>query len=569
MEILKGFSLDQSIEDKGPLAIESALEIFCAVSLGLEHAHKNGIVHRDLKPGNIFLSTDASGLPNIPKLLDFGIAKLAVAASDKATQSLTNTGQIFGSPLYMSPEQIMADDIDLRSDIYSLGCTIYHAVSGAPPFVTDNALATMQMHLAAAPPSLPAEIKALPAGRELNLVIQRMLAKDPDKRYQSAAEVWDALERLRNIAKKGPDNLAPSAVTNNFGNNSPALKMGITVAAVAAVATLSLACVWNFYTPTASQVKIEKNKVVGLKTDIPGYKKLPGIEKELGSDDLAEVSSTKDGSFTEHFADGRRKLHVPVSVGELRAKILDEKLKDISGNDTILQPKTTLELRASSLAYVRSKLLRGFKPDDLLILHLNRGDGFQSTQFENVAYLSGLKQLSIDGASIDKVSVSYLNRLKNLRFLTLHACTGTAADFASITLFPQLSQITINNPNFKNPLFEKVGHSPELIDLSMKGCDLTDPDLTRIANMPQLRALNLDDNRRITDSGIKTLSRLKNLEVVSLSNLKVLPQSLEKLSVARELRLSYDLYTRAERDGLNSHFGPKIIWQGFAQKQEF
>ncbi len=127
MEFLDGIGLDALVRDNGRLPVERALSIFDQVCCGLEYVHDFGILHRDLKPSNIMLS----GAEQKVKLVDFGIAKIM----DKtATKALTQTGEVFGSPLYMSPEQARGMPTDARSDIYSLGCVMYELLSGVPPF---------------------------------------------------------------------------------------------------------------------------------------------------------------------------------------------------------------------------------------------------------------------------------------------------------------------------------------------------------------------------------------------------------------------------------------------------
>lgn len=182
MDYVDGESLESVIRKLGPMVWQRALPLFKQVADGLAFAHAKGIVHRDLKPANILVVGAESGSPQI-KILDFGLAKLS--QMDPENMRLTSTGEIFGSPYYMSPEQCMGKDVDARSDIYSLGCTLYECLTGSPPYAGDHALAVLSKHQLAEIPSLS---NTLPEGSYpygLNGVIARLMAKDPGMRYQS------------------------------------------------------------------------------------------------------------------------------------------------------------------------------------------------------------------------------------------------------------------------------------------------------------------------------------------------------------------------------------------------
>jgi len=201
MEYLDGEVLQKLLSLDGPLEVRRFLTIFLQVCSALQHAHSNRVIHRDVKPANIMLiKVDHNS--DLVKIVDFGIAKI-VRPDGKASQSLTATGDVFGSPFYMSPEQCLGADLDPRSDIYSLGCVMYESICGHRPFEGPNALSTMQMQVttnarkfldtAAVPPQIEA-------------VIMRCLEKDPKQRYQSAKELGQELERLLTVDKINLDN---------------------------------------------------------------------------------------------------------------------------------------------------------------------------------------------------------------------------------------------------------------------------------------------------------------------------------------------------------------------------
>lgn len=200
MDCIDGESLENTLKVAGLLNPMRALLLFIQIAEALEHAHLKGIVHRDLKPSNILL-TKTNGGEDLVKIVDFGIAKLADKPGVEKTK-LTQTGELIGTPLYMSPEQCRGDELDARSDIYSFGCIMYEALSGHPPFTGENPVRVILKHLSDEPAPLPSASNLKP---DLKEVIARCLEKDPAERYQSAHELRMELQHVldgKPIAKR-------------------------------------------------------------------------------------------------------------------------------------------------------------------------------------------------------------------------------------------------------------------------------------------------------------------------------------------------------------------------------
>ncbi|HNB22805.1 MAG TPA: protein kinase [Candidatus Melainabacteria bacterium] len=194
MDLLQGRALSSLIKEKGKLDCTEALNIFVQLTAALTHAHEKGIIHRDLKPSNVILAHQEDGT-EIAKLVDFGIAK--VLSKDGNTQAkLTQTGDVFGSPHYMSPEQCMGGELDERSDVYSMGCLMYEALTGSPPHTGDSTLQILHKHIS----ERPARIKALapdsniPA--ELEAIIFKCLEPQRDERIQTMKQLKNELMEL-------------------------------------------------------------------------------------------------------------------------------------------------------------------------------------------------------------------------------------------------------------------------------------------------------------------------------------------------------------------------------------
>lgn len=197
MELVDGVSLARLVEKRGPLPVTNACHYIRQAAQGLQHAFTQGMVHRDIKPQNLMLTRQGQ-----VKVLDFGLARLARAPGPTASEAqkrppvlgpgLTQAGAVLGTPDYMAPEQAHnSRDVDIRADIYSLGCTLYFLLKGAPPFPTGSALQKMVAHSEDSPPALTEA--ATPPPPEVIRIVERMMAKDPAQRFQTPAEVVEAL----------------------------------------------------------------------------------------------------------------------------------------------------------------------------------------------------------------------------------------------------------------------------------------------------------------------------------------------------------------------------------------
>jgi serine/threonine protein kinase len=187
MDLVAGKDLSRVVKDDGPVPPERAVDYVLQVARGLEYAHAAGIVHRDIKPSNLMLDSQGQ-----VRILDLGIAR--VAEMNDVPADLTRTGSILGTVDYMPPEQALNTRMaDQRADVYSLGCTLYFILTGKPVYGGETVMERLVAHREHPVPSLRAGCSAAPAW--LDQVFQRMIAKRPEERIQSMAEVISALEQ--------------------------------------------------------------------------------------------------------------------------------------------------------------------------------------------------------------------------------------------------------------------------------------------------------------------------------------------------------------------------------------
>lgn len=191
MEYLDGSDLAQRIAQCGPLPFQGAVKLILQACEALEEAHALGIIHRDLKPSNLFLARRRDG-SEVTKLLDFGISKVTSVTDSASNPSMTRTSSMMGSPLYMSPEQLVAArDVDQRSDVWALGVTLYEALAGEPPFSGESLPELCARVMTQAPRPINVLRPDLPA--ELAAAVMRCLEKSPDARFATAADLSAAL----------------------------------------------------------------------------------------------------------------------------------------------------------------------------------------------------------------------------------------------------------------------------------------------------------------------------------------------------------------------------------------
>jgi serine/threonine-protein kinase len=203
MEYVDGVTLRDIVHNDGPMETRRAIEVIADACQALNFSHQHGIIHRDVKPANIMISKTGA-----VKVMDFGIARALADAN-----SVTQTAAVIGTAQYLSPEQARGEKVDARSDVYSLGCVLYEILTGEPPFIGDSPVAVAYQHVRE--DALPPSHRNPAIGPELDAVVLKSLAKNPDNRYQTAAEMRADLVRVH--SGEQPD--APKVFTDAERNS--------------------------------------------------------------------------------------------------------------------------------------------------------------------------------------------------------------------------------------------------------------------------------------------------------------------------------------------------------------
>ena len=526
MELLRGESLAEKIDRQGALNSDEAVELFKEISFGLAHAHKLGIVHRDIKPANVFLCDASGSTVKTAKIVDFGVAKLAIA-QDESMQSSSVAGMIFGSPFYMSPEQILSDKIDHRSDLYSLGCSLHEALTGHPPFPGATAFATLQMHLAATPPLLPTSITSTVQGKHLQTLITKLLAKDPDDRVQTADEVVLILQKdVTRLARK-LERISPEALqTNRQSDNTTDddhHQSSSSRKILPAMLILGLLALIVCLTVGYVNVSKSKTKKVVAASAAPVIKLVANDSANSTAEfaktvALAEPPQSRPGYYSIIQTNGSRIFHFPPGLA-------DSSLKDIANGRISHNLQESLAVRRNpylSLTVNESfstnpKLFAGFRPDELRIIECSDYCSWNATHLLEISKLTSLNFLKIPELNASTNDMLLLNRLTLLYHLELPRCAAPGAGLLGLKRLDQQQLLNLDGVKGLTPVLKKLKDSKNLLDLSVRNCELDDDDMKNIADIRSIRILKIGDPQ-ITARGIRYLTKAS-----TLANLRIGP----------------------------------------------
>ncbi|MBZ0187687.1 MAG: serine/threonine protein kinase [Candidatus Obscuribacterales bacterium] len=309
MEYAEGVSLKSYLADNGPIEPERAVSLFAELLDALEFAHEHGVVHRDIKPANIILTKTWNG-QEIAKLVDFGVAWQEFEGGE--IQRLTRTGKLIGTPGYLSPEQIHGASTDARSDIYSIGCVIYEALSGKPAFATGNLMTTLTRQLESEPESLRLLCPAL--NQNLIETVHACLSRTIDQRPETAKELK---ERLSQTAKKK--------------HSGVALAMGKSILSGALFFLAGSGLSWCAFNSTYRSV-VERMSS-GAETAGLDTKKIDTKESGMKKIDSAKIDTTEGAETASAEAKvvidlARAEITRSTSTSKMAAQIYDRRFAD-------------------------------------------------------------------------------------------------------------------------------------------------------------------------------------------------------------------------------------------------
>jgi hypothetical protein len=346
MEYVDGQPLSRVLAREAPLSVERALDLARQIADGLGAAHELGIIHRDLKPDNILITRTRMGR-EVPKVVDFGIAK---AVQDTTGESLTRTGLVIGTPEFMSPEQLLGDPVDARSDLYALGCILHLMLTATPPFAASTREQMIKRRLTEEAPHVQQLDPGLPDS--VDRIVERLLARSPSDRYGSAAEVRDALAGTH--ARRTPvEGVARTTLdTPRSAPTMPFASAAMAPTEVTEVAVLPTRTFTPGPRPRAASVALAVVLVIGGALVVRGArsggdKLVPPAEGEVATDSAASDSVARAAAGRSPDATASKPLTVaPVVV----AKVDTPRPKPKPVDSAAIRARIAKQREADSLA---------------------------------------------------------------------------------------------------------------------------------------------------------------------------------------------------------------------------
>jgi len=544
MELLVGESLSDRLNREGRIPIADALAIFVTIAGGLPHAHRQGIVHRDIKPRNIFLENRKLG--EVPRVVDFGLAKLA-EAHNREQQSLTVQGIVFGSPLYMSPEQTTGLGTDHRTDIYSFGCTIFHALTGTPPFAGKTAMALMLMHQKDAPPHLAqATGGEVEFSLEQEAIVAKLLAKNVDKRYQSFEEVERDLHRALNVAlshsiaptspagaslARSQARMTPPVIAPEVEKSSPKVSKEFGRLAAIFTAILLLLGIGAYFA----------FQFMGPQSSVHHDAKAP------------DMPITVPKYFSEIDSSGGRMFDFPQDkkvIGQIEWQ--DNKAYPASGK--IFVPSGAhIHFYVGEPFFYHPEYFDEFRANDLEGLTLKAGIKWRPEHYRKIGRLTGLKGFDCGRTHTDAACLAEIRSLTNLTELRLSLDDVSGADLNKLSYLEQLDAFDGGELSEVNVVFDRFVASKKMQNMSLKDCGLVDKDMEKIAQLDNLAILSIDFNP-VTLIGLRSLSRLPKLQSLRVSGIVLRPEAIDvlaKFKRLKHLRIQVSGWPQADIDRLD------------------
>lgn len=461
LEYVEGCSLETLLQKRGPLCLEEALPLFIATAEALAHAHGEGVLHRDLKPDNVMVVGQ-----NQIKLLDFGIAKFA---ESEGMAAVTSTGALLGSPLYMSPEQARArggqEAVDCRSDIYSLGVLMFKSMSGRVPIQADSVIETISLKTEQPAPLL--STTGAPSNEELDRILARCLAIDPESRYTSVEELLKDLTSLY-VLEEFPFDLSEASTDNAEDVKSMSgtrfESRALLYPGAFCVAALLVLGGFLFFQ----------------------------LQRPVSSPPSAEVADTSGLESADFLIDeGGGRWTVSQGADPKTFAILAEKplLKEVSIKQSEITRAMLAPLKRTSIEQITLEDVGNLSPLTL----------------KEIASISSLERLRfVDCFGIDRPGLEALSGMPELRRLFLEYCQKVDDQCVPLfSRFPRLNRLSLRMSQVSPSGLRMLPKDRIFHELDLAQLGLVDADLFCLEKL-NLRSVNLSGNK-LTSDGIRSL----------------------------------------------------------------
>lgn len=556
MEYVPGATLAELLRTRGRLSIHEACAYVRQAALGLEYAAQHGMVHRDLKPGNLILAPNGQ-----IKILDFGLARFftesetsVVEAAPVETKQLSQAGMILGTADYLAPEQFRdASQADARSDLYSLGCTLFHLLTGKPPFAGAAAAAKAEAHARREPPSVRASRPDVPI--RLASLVARLLAKDPSDRIQTAAE----------LAKE----LAPFALSQ-LGPR-PRRRWSF-----AAAALLGLCLLWVGVAVGPSVYRFVTDQgVIVIETDDPDVEvivKQRGQQITLLDGKTQRQVTLSSGAYHLELAPGKDGLRLEAEAftltraGKAIVRVWRENKLPLpaDGNrhaaEWVLRQGGRIEYFGGDGA-LRAASRIDELPAGAVRLHVAILAGCANVTDDSLANLHGsaLEGIELHDTAVTDAGLVHLQQLRHLRTIRLGqhikgpglvhlkplrlvetVNLSGAKDLADEALkhlseLPRLSELCLDHTHIGDAGIKHIASMTSLQKLLLNSTAVSDDGLVHLAGLTRLQTLDLGKTL-VTGTGLRQLAGLERLIDLQLGESPITNETLADIKHLRQLR---------------------------------
>jgi serine/threonine-protein kinase len=572
MDFFDGETLSKRLRRDGPLSMEMAMTIFIQACDGLAHAHKQGVVHRDIKPGNIMLSWGGDSDAQKVKIVDFGIAKVVNAESDQAL-ALTRTGEVFGTPFYMSPEQCLGRELDHRADVYSLGCVMFEALSGTPPFLGDTALAIMMKHQSESTPTL----KEATLGKEftpgIEAIVARMIEKNPNDRYQNLFEVARDLYRVKRGEPIGGTSSRQTTSTINRSNTFS----GVALAVVAVIFAAMIFFAGRFTAPPAPPPHTVVDNQPATTPQVEEKEPEVAVSKarEFYSTWTPENPTTRYFHFPAKPLGSVYNLNPKMQVFTDDSSMQRVKSRINAQNTLIMEHFQPFGLQVSHHFIERPEFLFRFRPDELSQISFSQIECslyMDDSYMEYVKKLNSLRSITIFGCrSISDKGLLCLNALPNLVEINAGDVRHLSGEgLAHLTNLRKLQSLHVERLKHPEVGLKALQGSAILRVLEMRQSDVDDRDCQLMATLSNLETLDLCNNQ-VHDAGLKSLAKLRKLTALNLHKNPITPASIDtfkQMPQLRRLAIETNTWSGKERALLQATLKSCIIFDTPSEDKE-
>lgn len=535
MELIEGKTLGDEIKSLGHLPAHRAVSLFIQVAFAIACAHDQKVVHRDLKPSNIMLVAPKGGNERESvKVVDFGIAKLT-GMDEFNQQTLTRTGEIFGSPYYMSPEQCMGLPVDHRSDLYSLGCVFYETLTSAPPFMGETALSTMMKHQSEKQLSLKEASMGANYPAVLESVIEKLLEKEPDKRYQSAQHLARDLISIERSLSQDEGAVEVRVTDGAAARDKAPLLKPVEPKKIGGVVKLVVSGAFVYILGIATAYLYFKNTT-------PPAPPPPSAAAQPKSDPYPRYWSQMQGNL--------KVFNFPAfPVGLL---IGPNNMSKPAAGRVAIDASDQIGLVLDNEVDKDPSLLARFRQDDLSVLDYCGVSG-NSSIYSIFKDFVGLRCLNVSGTNFSDRDLAILPNLKNLIYLNLSTTDVDCTQLAKYKEIYNLQFLDISHTNRPEDVLKLIPNFKNLQQLAVATNAIGDAEVKLIGKSKTIRVLNLCHNV-ITDKGVSYLSNMQSLEWLDLSSTQITPKcvkSLVKLKNLKQLEIMPSDWTTAHVDAFS------------------